>query len=135
MHARMHALLQLDDYDVMIGAIMDWGLENPVIFNCQLGIGRTTTGEVAGSQPGRRARSVPSGLTPTTACCAALHARVLSLPVCIHTCARSPAAASGVQCDSAARASLQLCPQGKQPRAPASPSPGWHLPLRVLGVQ
>lgn len=42
--------MQLDDYDVMIQNIMDWGLENPVIFNCQLGIGRTTTGE---SQQGR----------------------------------------------------------------------------------
>ena len=38
------ACVQLDDFDVMVAAIMDWGLENPVIFNCQLGIGRTTTG-------------------------------------------------------------------------------------------
>ncbi|GLI60364.1 hypothetical protein VaNZ11_002488 [Volvox africanus] len=35
-----------DDFEFILGSILDWGLENPVIFNCQLGIGRTTTGMV-----------------------------------------------------------------------------------------
>ncbi|GLC33893.1 hypothetical protein PLESTM_000131000, partial [Pleodorina starrii] len=35
-----------DDFESILKSILDWGLENPVIFNCQLGIGRTTTGMV-----------------------------------------------------------------------------------------
>ncbi|GFR48167.1 hypothetical protein Agub_g10003 [Astrephomene gubernaculifera] len=34
------------DFESILRSILDWGLENPVIFNCQLGIGRTTTGMV-----------------------------------------------------------------------------------------
>jgi protein-tyrosine phosphatase len=38
--------LQLSDYDCLVSSILGFGLENPVIFNCQMGIGRTTTGMV-----------------------------------------------------------------------------------------
>eukprot|EP00198_Chlamydomonas_reinhardtii_P010886 XP_001700223.1 predicted protein [Chlamydomonas reinhardtii] len=34
------------DFESILRSILDWGLENPVIFNCQLGIGRTTAGMV-----------------------------------------------------------------------------------------
>ncbi|KAL6757552.1 inositol hexakisphosphate-domain-containing protein [Haematococcus lacustris] len=39
----------LADFDSVIAAIMDFGLQNPVVFNCQMGIGRTTTGMVIAS--------------------------------------------------------------------------------------
>eukprot|EP00197_Chlamydomonas_leiostraca_P007983 CAMPEP_0202863826 /NCGR_PEP_ID=MMETSP1391-20130828/4304_1 /ASSEMBLY_ACC=CAM_ASM_000867 /TAXON_ID=1034604 /ORGANISM="Chlamydomonas leiostraca, Strain SAG 11-49" /LENGTH=1425 /DNA_ID=CAMNT_0049543499 /DNA_START=116 /DNA_END=4393 /DNA_ORIENTATION=- len=39
----------LQDFDGVLQSIMQWGLENPVIFNCQMGIGRTTTGMVIAS--------------------------------------------------------------------------------------
>ncbi|KAG2430310.1 hypothetical protein HYH02_013787 [Chlamydomonas schloesseri] len=34
------------DFESILRSILDWGLDNPVIFNCQLGIGRTTAGMV-----------------------------------------------------------------------------------------
>lgn len=30
---------QLQDFNIILKHIMDWGLENPVIFNCQVGFG------------------------------------------------------------------------------------------------
>eukprot|EP00798_Chlamydomonas_sp_ICE-L_P002281 gene2281-8554_t len=38
----------LDDIDALVDSVMGFGLENPVIFNCQMGIGRATTGMVMG---------------------------------------------------------------------------------------
>lgn len=42
-------LQQLADFDATLSNILDFGLENPVIFNCQMGIGRTTAGMVIAS--------------------------------------------------------------------------------------
>ena len=36
----------LDDFDTLMSIVASFGLGNPVIFNCQLGVGRATTGMV-----------------------------------------------------------------------------------------
>uniref|UniRef100_A0A7S3QUH6 Tyrosine specific protein phosphatases domain-containing protein n=1 Tax=Dunaliella tertiolecta TaxID=3047 RepID=A0A7S3QUH6_DUNTE len=37
------------DFDAMVEAMVEWGRDDPMIFNCQMGIGRTTTGMVVAS--------------------------------------------------------------------------------------
>ena len=39
-------MLQMADIDQIMDYVVEFGLEHPVIFNCQMGIGRTSTGMV-----------------------------------------------------------------------------------------